>query len=143
MKIGLTSARLSQMEMTTAAKWTIRPRLMTVPGVANVAIWGQRDRQLQVQVDPDRLEAAGLTLTSLLDAARAGVSTDTGGFIDTANQRLAIAHRPAVASAADLGRIVVRERRGSETRIGDVARVVEGFPPPIGDAIINNVRVFC
>ncbi len=53
LKIGLSSKKLSQMEMTTLAKWTIRPRLMAVPGVANVAIWGQRDRQIQVLIDPD------------------------------------------------------------------------------------------
>ena len=57
LKIGMSSKTLSQMEMTTLARWTIRPRLMAIPGVANVAIWGQRDRQLQVLVDPDRLRA--------------------------------------------------------------------------------------
>ena len=55
MKIGITSPTLSQTEMTTIVRWTVRPRLMAVPGVANVAIWGQRDKQLQVLVDPDRL----------------------------------------------------------------------------------------
>src|SRR5262245_57499747 len=48
LKIGVTSKTLSQMELTQIAKWTIRPRLMAVPGVANVAIWGQRDQQYQV-----------------------------------------------------------------------------------------------
>ena len=48
MKIGMTSKTLSQIELTTLARWTIRPRLMAIPGVANVAIWGQRDRQLQI-----------------------------------------------------------------------------------------------
>ncbi len=55
MKIGLWSETLSQMEMTVLAKWTIRPRLMAVPGVANVAIWGEKDRQFQVLVTPERL----------------------------------------------------------------------------------------
>src|SRR6185295_17666815 len=95
MKIGVTSKTLSQMDMTTIALWTIRPRLMAVPGVANVAIWGQRDRQLQVLVDPDRLHANAVTLADVISAARNGVSTDTGGFIDTPNQRFAIAHRNA------------------------------------------------
>src|SRR5579864_3095430 len=45
LKIGVSSATLSQMDMTILAKWTIRPRLMAISGVANVAIWGQRDRQ--------------------------------------------------------------------------------------------------
>ncbi len=63
MKIGLRSDSLSQVELTTLAKWVIRPRLMAVQGVANVAIWGQRDRQLQILVDPDRLRANGVTWT--------------------------------------------------------------------------------
>ena len=62
MKIGVTSKTLSQMEMSTQAFWTIRPRLMAVSGVANVAIWGQRDHQFQVLVDPERLRAHDVTL---------------------------------------------------------------------------------
>ncbi len=139
MKIGLTSKTLSQMDMTTVAMWTIRPRLMAVPGVANVAIWGQRDRQLQVLVDPDRLRARGVTLNEVIAAARNGVSGETGGFIDTPNQRFAIAHRSAVTKAADLERIVVRPGAGAPIRLGDVTTLTEGFPPPIGDAIINSV----
>ena len=69
MKIGLTSETLSQVEMSTLARWTLRPRLMAIPGVANVAIWGQRDRQLQVLVDPDRLRAHGLTVDQVVQAA--------------------------------------------------------------------------
>src|SRR6516162_5394450 len=68
MKIGLSSKTLSQMEMTLLAKWTIRPRLMAIPGVANVAIWGQRDRQFQVLVDPDRLRDHKVTLNQMTQA---------------------------------------------------------------------------
>jgi CzcA family heavy metal efflux pump len=139
MKIGMTSKSLSQMDLTTVALWTVRPRLMAVPGVANVAVWGQRDRQLQILVDPDRLAANAVTLTDVMTAARNGVSVDTGGFIDTANQRFAIAHRGAVTTARDLEGIAVRPGATSAIRLGDVATVTEGFPPPIGDAIINNV----
>jgi CzcA family heavy metal efflux pump len=139
MKIGITSKTKSQMEMTTVALWTIRPRLMAVRGVANVAVWGQRDRQLQVLVDPDRLHASAVTLADVITAARNGVSADTGGFIDTPNQRFAITHRSAVATARDLERIVVRPGAVAPIRLGDVTTVTEGYPPPIGDAIINNV----
>jgi CzcA family heavy metal efflux pump len=138
LKIGITSKSLSQMEMTTIARWTMRPRLMAVPGVANVAIWGQRDRQLQVLVDPDHLQTHALTLQDVIVAVRAGVAVETGGFIDTPNQRLSISHRSAVTSARDLSDIVVREVQGAPIRLGSVARVVEGSPPPIGDAVINN-----
>jgi Cu/Ag efflux pump CusA len=50
MKIGLSSDKLSQMELTVLSRWTIRPRLMAVPGVANVAIWGDYDKQFQNRV---------------------------------------------------------------------------------------------
>lgn len=139
LKIGLTSKTLSQMEMSTVALWTIRPRLMAVPGVANVAVWGQRDRQLQVLVDPDRLHASSVTLADVIAAARNGVSAETGGFVDTPNQRFAIAHRHSVMAARDLEQIVVRPGRGAPIRLGNVAQVTEGFPPPIGDAIVNSV----
>jgi len=137
LKIGVTSPTLSQVELSTLARWTIRPRLMAVPGVANVAIWGQRDRQLQVQVDPDRLRAHAVPLDEIVAAVRDAVAVDTGGFIDTPNQRLAIAHRGAVRSTDDLENVVVHERGGAALRIGDVAEVREGYPPPIGDAVVN------
>ena len=125
--------------MSTLAKWTIRPRLMAIPGVANVAIWGQRDRQLQVLVDPDRLQAHGVTVDDVVRAAGEAVSLQAGGFLDTPNQRLAITHAAVGADAPAISkRIVVASRNGAALRIGDVATVVEGFPQPIGDAVINN-----
>src|SRR5204862_6623858 len=90
MKIGITSKKLSQMEMTELARWTIRPRLMAVPGVANVAIWGQRDRQFQVIVDPERLQAQEVTLGTIDRAAADAVTLEGGGFVDSPNQRLAM-----------------------------------------------------
>jgi CzcA family heavy metal efflux pump len=139
MKIGITSPTLSQTEMTTIVRWTVRPRLMAIPGVANVAIWGQRDRQLQVLVDPDRLQANHVSLDEVLRSVADGVSVETGGFIDTANQRLAVAHAPVVKSAEDLAGLIVTRRVGAPLRVGDVATVVEGHQAPIGDAIINDV----
>ena len=59
MMVGLSSKDVSLIDMSVLARWTIRPRLMGVPGVANVSIWGQRERQLQVQVDPARAARPG------------------------------------------------------------------------------------
>jgi CzcA family heavy metal efflux pump len=138
MKIGLTSTTLSQVDISTLAKWTIRPRLMAIPGVANVAIWGQRDRQIQVLVDPHRLQAHGVTVDDVVSATREAVSLQAGGFLDTPNQRLAITHAATVREASDLEDMLVASRNGAALRVGDVATVVEGFPQPIGDAVINN-----
>ncbi|GDY07148.1 cation transporter [Planctomycetia bacterium] len=138
MKIGVSSKTLSQRDLTVLAMWTIRPKLMSVPGVANVAMWGQRDKQFQVLVDPDRLRAHGVTLEQVVRAAGDATVLDAGGFVDTPNQRLAIRHLSAIVEPEDLARSVVDFRDGTPIRLGDVADVVIGSPPPIGDAIIND-----
>jgi CzcA family heavy metal efflux pump len=138
LKIGISSEKLSQIDMTTIAKWTIRPRLMAVPGVANVAIWGERDRQIQVLIDPDNLFANGVTANEVVNAAREGSEIGGGGFIDTPNQRLAVSHIAGVKTPEDLSNVPVAIHNGIPIMLGDVAELVEGFPAPIGDAIIND-----
>jgi Cu/Ag efflux pump CusA len=69
MMIRLSSATVSPIEMSVLARWTIRPKLLGVQGVANVSIWGQRERQLQVQVDPDRLATYGLSLDRIIETS--------------------------------------------------------------------------
>ncbi len=138
MKIGISSAKLDQMELSELARWTIRPRLMAVPGVANVAIWGLRDRQLQILVDPDRLRAAGVTLAEVRAAAGDAVLVGGGGFVDTPNQRFPVRQSSAIQSSGDLSKAIVKQSGEAAIRIGDVARVVDGFAAPIGNAIIDD-----
>ncbi len=138
LKIGVSSEKLSQMELTILAKWTVRPRLMAIPGVANVAIWGQRDRQFQVLVDPERLRAHDVTLDAISRAVTEATALVGGGFVDTPNQRLAVRQLTGVYRADDLKNAVVDFRTGAPLRLGDVADVVESYPAPIGDAVIND-----
>jgi CzcA family heavy metal efflux pump len=138
MKIGISSKTLSQMEMTTIAKWTIRPRLMAIPGVANVAIWGQRDRQIQVLVDPQRLRAHEVTAEDVLRATQEALEVGGGGFVDMPNQRLPVSHLSPVHQPQDLAQVPVAVRNGTPLTLGHVAELGEGSPPPIGDAVIND-----
>jgi CzcA family heavy metal efflux pump len=149
MKIGISSKTLSLIEMSQLTRFTIRPRLMAVPGVANVAVWGQRKRQVQVQVDPERLKAHGVTLDEIMKATSdsldvgllsysSGATIGTGGFIDTPNQRLGVRNVLSVIEPGDLSKVTISVRDGKALRIGDVAEVVEGHPPMIGDGIIND-----
>lgn len=138
LKVGLTSRTLSQMELSERALWTIRPRLMAVSGVANVAIWGQRDKQFQVLVDPQRLRAAGVTLDAVTRAAGDAAVISAGGFIDTPNLRLSVSQLGLIETPEDLGRTVVEFRGSTPIRLGDVAEVRIGHPAPIGDAVIND-----
>ncbi|MCW5559057.1 MAG: efflux RND transporter permease subunit, partial [Verrucomicrobiae bacterium] len=138
MKIGVSSKTLSQMDLSELAVWTIRPRLMAVPGVANVAIWGQRDRQLQILVDPERLAAVGVALDAIIRAAGDAVVVSSSGFVDSPNQRFPVRQLSSIQTAEDLARSVLLFTNGAAIRIGDVARVVVNHPPPIGDAVIND-----
>ncbi|HXT60743.1 MAG TPA: efflux RND transporter permease subunit [Pirellulales bacterium] len=138
LKIGVTSKTLSQMDLTILARWTVRPHLMAIPGVANVAIWGQRDRQFQVLADPDRLRAHQVTLADVERAAADAATLSGGGFVDTPNQRLPVRQLTGIREPQDIADTIVGFRGGAPLRIGDVADVVEGFPAPIGDAVIDD-----
>ncbi|MGH3035100.1 MAG: efflux RND transporter permease subunit, partial [Gaiellaceae bacterium] len=110
MMVSLSTETLSPIEMSVLARWTIVPRLTGVAGVANVSIWGHRDRQLQVQVDPEQLRDRGVTLGQIVESAGNALwasplsfveasTPGTGGFIDTANQRLPVQHISPLVTA--------------------------------------------
>ncbi len=147
MMVGLSSDTLTPIEMGVLARWTIQPRLMGVPGVANVAIWGQRDRQLQVQVDPAHLQEKGVTLDQVVATAGEALwvsplsylqssAPGTAGWIDTPNQRLGIHHLLPISSPDDLAKVAVKGTDG--LLLGEVANVVEGHQALIGDAMPGN-----
>jgi CzcA family heavy metal efflux pump len=148
MKIGLSSNSRSLTEMSMIAYWTIRARLLRVPGVANVPIWGERLQMLQVQVEPRKMRAHGVSLEQVMETTAAAVDVGllkfssgavvgTGGFMDTPSQRLQVRHILPIATPRDLSQVVVERRGGKPLRLGDVARVVEDHQPLAGDAVIN------
>ncbi|MGH3479500.1 MAG: efflux RND transporter permease subunit, partial [Nocardioidaceae bacterium] len=149
MKIGLSSTDRSLIEMSMISYWTIRERLLRVPGVANVAIWGERLQMLQVQTEPERLAAHDVSMQQVmaatsqaLDAGLLQFSTGsligTGGFVETPNQRLSIRHVQPITTPAELAQVAVAEKDGRTVRLQDVADVVEDHQPLIGDAVIND-----
>lgn len=138
LKIAVSSRELSQMELTDLIRWVVRPRLISVPGVANVALWGAKTRQLQVQVDPTRLQAHELTLDRVIAATQGAVSPAAGGFIDGANQRLPILHRSFIETPEDLAQVPVDPSRARALTLGDVANITSGQAPPIGEAVVTS-----
>ncbi|WP_157246119.1 efflux RND transporter permease subunit [Nonomuraea typhae] len=151
--VGLSAANLSLIEMSVLARWNIKPRLMGVPGVANVAIWGQRERQLQVQVDPDRLARHGVTLNQVISTTGNALwssplsfvkasTPGSGGFIDTPQQRLGIQHISPIKTAQDLAKVPVEPGEDDEpvrdVTLGDVGTVVEDHQPLIGDSLAGD-----
>ncbi|CCH32612.1 efflux RND transporter permease subunit [Actinosynnema sp. NPDC047251] len=149
MMIGLSSEDKSLIDMSLLSRWTIVPRLLSVPGVANVAVWGFRDRQLQVQVDPSKLALNAVTLDQVLrtSANALWVSPLTfveastpglGGFVDTANQRIEIQHNQPIKSAAQLGQVTVQGAEDRGLKLGDVATIAEDHQILIGDAVVED-----
>ena len=147
MIVGLSAKDMSLMDLSVLARWTIAPRLMGVPGVAHVAVWGNRDRQLQVLVDPERLQSQGVSLDQIISTTGNALwvspltfleasSPGTGGFIDTPNQRLSVWHVLPISSAEELSQVAVEGTDG--LLLKDVAQVVENHQPLIGDAVIND-----
>ena len=137
LKFGLTSDKLSPMELRTFADWTVRPRLLSVPGVAAVKVFGGEVKQLQIQIKPDRLLAFGISVQEVLSAAGEATGVRGAGFVETAAQRLVLQTEGQSLTAEQLGNVVVLQRDGRSIRLRDVADVGIGGEPKFGDALIN------
>ena len=153
MMIGLSSSSVEQTDLLLLARWTVKPRLLGVPGVANVAIWGQRLRQMHVQIDPNRLHDAKVTQEDIIAATGdslwvspltflKGSSPGTGGWIDNKNQRLGVQHNMPIEKPEDMARVAVTTPHlllsGKGMALGDVAKVTFAHPPLIGDAVTKS-----
>jgi CzcA family heavy metal efflux pump len=150
MKIGLTSKELSQLDLSMTAYWKIRFRLLRVPGVANVAMWGEKLKQMQIQIDPARMLRHGVTLDEIVESSAdaldfgllpiaASSKTQAVGFIDTPNQRFSIETEvSSVITPEDLAIIPVESKSGETLKLGDVTNITWGEPLPIGDSVIND-----
>lgn len=134
---GLTSDRRSLMDLHTTAEWTIRPRLLAVPGVARVAIFSRDKKSLQVQIHPDALAHFGLGLNDVLNAARQATGVRGGGFIDTANQRIVLQTEGQSLTPAEIGQAVLTSASGISLTLADVATVAEAPELAIGAAAID------
>src|SRR5215212_5451074 len=149
MKIGLEPKGLNLVEMSSISYWKIRQRLLRVPGVAQVNIFGERLQQRHVQVDPKKLAENNVSLDRVMEttanAFDAGVLQytqsflpGTGGFVESGGRRLNIENVQPLTQPEDLAKVPVAERGGKVLRLGDVARVREDTMPLWGDAVIND-----
>ncbi|AXK40211.1 efflux RND transporter permease subunit [Crenobacter cavernae] len=151
MKIGLTSKVHDMMDLSMIAYWKIKFRLMSVPGVANVPIWGERIKSLQVQADPTLMRAHNVTLDEVMETTSDALDfsllrytshakTRIDGMIDTPNQRLVIHNESPVFSVEHLAEVPLKLKtvRADPPRLRDVAHVGWGTWPMVGDAVIND-----
>ncbi|MDR6557816.1 Cu/Ag efflux pump CusA [Arthrobacter pascens] len=146
MMVQMTSEEVSPIDMSVLARWDIKPALMGVPGVANVSIYGHREQQLQVQVDPAKLRDQNVTLNQVVETAGNAVwvsplsfleasTPGTGGFLESANQRIGIQHVLPIRTPDDLGKVSVEGAANKSLKLSDVTTLVEDHQPLIGDAV--------
>lgn len=133
---GLTSDKSSLMELRTIADWIVKPRLLAVPGVAKVVIFGGEERQLQIQVQPDRLVRYGLGIEDVLAAGRKATGLRGAGYIDNENQRITLKTEGQPLTPDQLAKTVLVHENGVSVTMGNVAKVVEAPAPPSGAAAI-------
>jgi CzcA family heavy metal efflux pump len=135
--IGLTSEKRTLMELRTVADWTIRQRLLSVPGVAKVVVFGGDLRSIQVQIHPGALIQYNIGMNDVLAAARRATGVRGAGFIDTMNQRLVFQTEGQSLTAGDIARTVLVSSGAASVTLANVAEVVDAPEPPIGGASIQ------
>lgn len=137
--IGLTSATRTFREQRTFADWTLRPRLLAVPGVARVSVFGGEVRQLQILLDPERLRAHRQSIADAIAVAGEATGVRGAGFLDNLNQRVVVRAEGQLATPEALAGAVVRDEGGVVLRLGDLGRAIEGSEPRVGAAAIEGV----
>jgi len=137
MAVGLTSPTQSEMSLRTVADWTVRLRLLAVPGVSKIAVFGGEEKQYQVQIHPQQLAQHDVAVDQILSAAHEATGIRGAGFISTPNQRIILQSEGQKVSADELARSVVLQREGANLTLGDVAHVTEGAAPRIGAASVR------
>jgi CzcA family heavy metal efflux pump len=149
MKIGISSKTLSTIDLSMISYWKIRTRLLRVPGVANVPIWGERIHMYVVQADPQRMAKQGISLNQVMEATgdalndgllrfTNGAVVPKGGFLDTPNQRFTIRHVLPIVNPGDLANIPLTNRAGKTLKLSQVADLVIDHQLLGGDAVIND-----
>jgi CzcA family heavy metal efflux pump len=135
--VGLTSKTKSLMDLRTAADWTLRPRLLAVPGVASVSVFGGQVKQFQVQLLPEKLVQYGLALSDIVTAAQKATGVLGAGFVENGNQRLILQSEGQALTPAQIAATVLVRQNGANVTLGQVADVKEGAAPPFGAASIE------
>lgn len=137
LNIGLTSSKRSLRELRSFADWTLKPALLSVPGVAKISVFGGEVKQFQVQILPERMLAHHVSLQELQQAIQQATGTRAGGFVDTPTQRVTVRTENPVISADLLGQTLLKAGPQGPLRLNQVARVSEAGEPKVGDAAIN------
>lgn len=134
--LGLSSNSKSLMELRSLVDWTLVPRLLAVPGVADANVFGGEVQQLQVQINPQQLQRFDLAVEDVVNAAEQAGKIQGAGFVENSNQRFTLQISGQPSTPEQLQSIIVKRSHGQNITLGDVAHIAYAPEPPIGAAQI-------
>ncbi len=135
--LGLNSDTKDLMALRSLVDWTVVPRLLAIPGVADVNVFGGQVAQLQIQVNPIQLQRFNLALSDIVQAAAQAGVIQGGGFIETANQRFTVQVSGQPNTPAEFAKIIVKREHGRSISLGEVVSIKYAPEPSIGAAQIG------
>ena len=137
MIVGMTSKTLNSMDLRSLADWNVKPRLLAIPGISKVSIYGGATKQYRISVDPAHLARFNLSLEDVTAAARRTLGVRGAGVIDNPNQRIVIEANDDAPTISRLQSTVIPRGDGHRLTIGEVATVTATSELPIGAALID------
>lgn len=133
MIIALTSEEKTPMELRTIAEWNIRPRLLSIGGVAQVTTIGGEFKEYQILVNPEKMKYYDVSLSELIETSKSMNENAAGGFIEQHGNTFMVRGVVRTTNIAELENAVVKIKNGFPVKISDVAKVKTGGSPKIGD----------
>ncbi len=119
------------------ADWTIKRRLQSISGIAEILNMGGGIKQIEIQPDPYKLQANDVSFQELEEAAAASANTTTGGFINTGPTEIMVRNLAMTVDLNDIARTVIKKVNDRPISIGDVANVAWGVESMRGDATVS------
>jgi CzcA family heavy metal efflux pump len=124
-------------EVRSLADWTIKRRLQSVSGIAEILNMGGGVRQIEIQPDPYKMQAFGVSYEELEKAAEEATNTTTGGYLNTGPTEIMVRNLAMTVELGDIANTFVKKINDRSIVISDVADVVWGIEPMRGDATVS------
>ena len=134
--MGVTSKSKSLTELRSLVDWNLVPTILSVPGVADVNVFGGDIKQLQIQIDENKLRQYNLGINEVVEAAKQATGIYGAGFIENTNQRLTLTFSGLPEQKDELSQVIVKHVNGASITLGDVATIGFGAEPSFGKASI-------
>ena len=138
--LSLSSAQLSSGELTRLADPGITRELRSIAGVAEVTVSGKQERELTIELRPQALQAAGVSVSQVVQAVQIQNIAAPVGRLESGSEEQSIRLKGRLESPAEFAQIAVTERQGRVIRLGEVATVRDGFEEQRSVALFNGTE---